>query len=78
MPIYEFACKNCRTAFERFVLSSRSFNDVKCPKCGSKDVQKMMSSFSCGSSFSNFGLSGGGGFGSAPSGGGCGSPGGFS
>ncbi len=76
MPIYEFSCKKCRTPFERFVLSSRSFSDVKCPKCGSRDVQKMMSSFSCGSGFSSFGLSGGGGLGS-PSGG-CGSSGGFS
>ncbi len=76
MPIYEFTCKNCNTGFERFVLSSRSLHDVKCPRCGSKNIQKMMSSFSRGSSFSSMGLSGGG-FGSAPSGG-CGSSGGFS
>ena len=76
MPIYEFSCKKCNTVFERFVLSSSAAREVKCPRCGAEDVQKMMSSFSRGSGFSNLGLAGGG-MGS-PGPGGCGSPGGFS
>ncbi len=49
MPIYEFSCNSCKKTFERFVMSHRDIKEVNCPKCGSYDVSKLMSSFSCGS-----------------------------
>jgi len=48
MPIYEYRCTECREKFEKLVFSS-SENDVKCPNCGSKQTEKLMSMFSsCG------------------------------
>ncbi len=47
MPIYEFICEECKKGFEKFVLSSRDISSVRCPVCGSENVKKMMSSFSC-------------------------------
>lgn len=45
MPIYEFFCKDCNTIFNFF--SSRINTDKKpdCPKCGRKQLEKMMSTF---------------------------------
>ena len=45
MPIYEFKCNKCDHKFEAMRLSSDGFKDVKCPKCGGKQVTKEMSSF---------------------------------
>ena len=47
MPIYEFVCNECKKTFERFVMNPRAVEEVKCPKCGSKDVEKLLSTFSC-------------------------------
>jgi len=45
MPIYEFACPNCRTIFS--FLSKRINPDrlPVCPKCGNKKMAKQMSAF---------------------------------
>lgn len=50
MPIYEYTCKKCNKIFESLVLSSRDIKGIHCPECGSGEVQKMLSSFSSGSS----------------------------
>ncbi len=45
MPIYEFLCQDCNTIFNFF---SRRINTDKlpdCPKCGRKELQKVMSTF---------------------------------
>lgn len=76
MPIYEFKCKNCSIIFESFVTSSKYADSIKCPKCGSDQVNKQMSSFSFGANTLGSGI-GGGMAPSMPSPGGCGS-GGFS
>lgn len=44
MPIYEFVCRKCKTDFEELVLSSSE--KIACPKCGSKRVDRAMSTFS--------------------------------
>ena len=56
MPIYEFACSKCGRAFEELVSLSK-IDEVACPKCGSGQVKKKMSTFASkpaagGSSFS--------------------------
>ncbi len=43
MPIYEFVCSECGEEFEELILGTNK--NVKCKKCGSKDVQKKMSAF---------------------------------
>ena len=43
MPIYEFICQDCRNKFETIVLSAKNVNEVTCPKCGGKNVKKVVS-----------------------------------
>lgn len=67
MPIYEYICRKCG---EEFALFQRvgAEKDTVCPSCGSKEVRKNLSSFSCSSSSgagfsprpSSFGGGGGG------------------
>ncbi len=47
MPIYEFVCDSCKQGFEYFILSSRELKNISCPNCGSHQVRKVLSSFSC-------------------------------
>ena len=44
MPTYEFECKQCGKSF----IVAETFNDhdrheEKCPECGSKDVEQLIS-----------------------------------
>ncbi|MCX5781345.1 MAG: zinc ribbon domain-containing protein [Elusimicrobia bacterium] len=48
MPIYEYLCNKCKEKFEKLIIEKG--NTVKCPKCGSAEVEKQFSSFSGGSS----------------------------
>ncbi len=43
MPIYEYECCNCCECFERLVFRSDEAEPVRCPKCESSNVHKMMS-----------------------------------
>ena len=45
MPIYEYRCKKCNNSFEKLVFAGEE-EDVKCPECGNKDVEKVISAFS--------------------------------
>ncbi len=47
MPIYEFICTKCKKHFECLVSIGKE-NSVSCVSCGSKDIQKMFSSFGIG------------------------------
>ena len=69
MPIYEYICNMCSESFSLLQMSGITEKDTVCPKCGSKDVRRKVSIFSCstpvdsgssssGESYSNF--SGGG------------------
>jgi len=49
MPIYEFACSECRKSFEELVSISK-IDEVVCPSCGSPKVKKKMSTFASKSS----------------------------
>ncbi len=42
MPLFEFICDDCGTRFEELVMGER---EVGCPKCGSDDVRKQVSTF---------------------------------
>ncbi len=41
MPIYEYICADCENEFEELVFSRDE--TPPCPKCGSKNVTKLMS-----------------------------------
>lgn len=44
MPIFEYKCGKCGTVFERLV--SGTGDGVTCEACGSRQVEKLFSSFS--------------------------------
>lgn len=44
MPIYEFNCHACNEPFELMISFSR-LGEAKCPKCGSADVRRLVSTF---------------------------------
>lgn len=56
MPIFEFVCELCEKPFEELVRISGPIDGVVCPKCGSPQVKRKISTFaskiSGGSSFS--------------------------
>ena len=68
MPIYEYTCTRCSEFFARLQLAGREEEEVLCPRCGSDEVKKILSTFNCsnpadsGGSFggSYSGFSGGG------------------
>jgi putative FmdB family regulatory protein len=49
VPLYEYACKSCKTEFEKLVKSMTSAGAVECPKCGSKETARALSVFAVGS-----------------------------
>ncbi|MCL2123141.1 MAG: zinc ribbon domain-containing protein [Desulfovibrionaceae bacterium] len=36
MPVYEYACPNCRNIFEEWLKVSEATESAPCPKCGSQ------------------------------------------
>jgi putative FmdB family regulatory protein len=45
MPLYEFHCSECQSTFEELVRVSAPAEDVTCPKCGSHQVRRKVSTF---------------------------------
>jgi len=44
MPMYEFKCKKCGTRYERAEsISQHGKHKEKCPECGSKSIQNIVS-----------------------------------
>lgn len=50
MPIYEYACNDCREEFEKLVFASTV---VLCPSCSSGNIRKKMSTFGMGGGAEN-------------------------
>jgi putative FmdB family regulatory protein len=69
MPLYEYRCEDCETAFEKLVRAFRE--EVRCPECGSGTVEKLLSTFALSSS-SRLPPGSGGGCGCGRGGCGCG------
>ena len=42
MPIYDYKCQDCGKVSELFLRSADS-EDIKCPDCGSKNLEKLIS-----------------------------------
>jgi len=46
MPIYDYFCNDCHKSFELVLtLKEHDAEKIKCPKCGSKDVEQAAASF---------------------------------
>jgi len=58
MPVYEYICNGCSRTFSVIKLKV-SDEETVCPKCGSKDVTKKFSTFSCGVSSGSYSPGGG-------------------
>lgn len=43
MPLYGFICDDCNDDFEELVMTSSKADDVVCPACGSRKVQRQLS-----------------------------------
>jgi|WetSurMetagenome_2_1015567.scaffolds.fasta_scaffold370153_2 putative FmdB family regulatory protein len=48
MPMFEYRCTECGTAFEELVVNADDF--VQCPKCHSEKAEKLLSVFAAGAS----------------------------
>ena len=48
MPIYEFRCKKCDSAFEKLFTSSQQKSSLSCPECESGNVTQLFSVFGVG------------------------------
>ncbi|MDZ7637108.1 MAG: zinc ribbon domain-containing protein [Bryobacterales bacterium] len=46
MPIREYVCNQCGSDFEKIVRATQAGDDVACPSCGSRRLEKKLSSFS--------------------------------
>jgi len=46
MPIYEYKCLKCQEYFELLVMSQDEELELKCPKCGSEDFERIISTTS--------------------------------
>ncbi len=51
MPVYEYVCKKCGTAFEATRRIDDKDEEVQCPFCYEKECERLPSVFSSGSSF---------------------------
>ena len=60
MPIYEFKCLKCNEYFEILFTSTQDSAEMKCTKCSSPDIERVLST-------TNFAVYGGGGSGSGAS-----------
>ena len=49
MPIYEYKCQKCNDRFALLQSLYPTDHSTECPKCGSKEVKKALSAFSCAS-----------------------------
>lgn len=56
MPIYEYRCGECGEKFEKWLRSMTGAEEIRCPKCGSRRVEKALSLFGRGGSSTGAGV----------------------
>jgi len=46
MPVYDYICNDCHKEFETVLtLDEHDHDQIKCPKCGSKNVEQEVAAF---------------------------------
>jgi putative FmdB family regulatory protein len=45
MPVYDYVCNDCHKTFELLLTLQEHEKDIKCPKCGSKNVEQEATAF---------------------------------
>jgi putative FmdB family regulatory protein len=45
MPLYEYRCRDCSTKFEELVGRTVPEKTPLCPSCGSRDCERLFSTF---------------------------------
>jgi len=50
MPIYEYRCRDCDHHFQRLQPVTAANTGLTCPRCGSEQVERLLSSFASTSS----------------------------
>jgi putative FmdB family regulatory protein len=66
MPIYEYSCTECNEVFSVLQNINSNKSNISCPGCGSGNIKKKVSAFSCcsiGSGSNSFADKSAGGFG---------------
>ncbi|MCK4851596.1 MAG: zinc ribbon domain-containing protein [Candidatus Omnitrophica bacterium] len=58
MPVFTYACKDCGGKFDLLVGVTSEKAEFKCKKCGSKNIEKIIGSFSIGKAGGGSGSSG--------------------
>lgn len=48
MPMYEYRCQDCGKMFEQLRRMQDADRDLNCPECGSRQVERQLSSFATG------------------------------
>ena len=43
MPLYEYECNQCRKEFQRLLLKRGEEKDLTCPKCGGRNLKRLIS-----------------------------------
>lgn len=46
MPIYEYRCNRCKVEFSALIIRSGDESKIRCRKCSSKDLRRLLSRFS--------------------------------
>lgn len=46
MPIYSYRCRECQARFDLLVGVTSGSPELKCPGCGSRKIDKTLTSFS--------------------------------
>ncbi len=57
MPVYGYVCEDCGEKFDLLIGVSSEKVELKCKKCGSKNIKKTFCSFNVGSKSDKFGSS---------------------
>jgi putative FmdB family regulatory protein len=60
MPVYTYVCKDCSEKFDLLIGVSSEKPELKCVKCAGRNIKRVLSAFSVGSSGSARGSSGSG------------------
>ncbi len=46
MPVYDYICNDCHKSFETVLtLNEHDHQEIKCPRCGSKNVEQEVAAF---------------------------------